>query len=126
MHPLPNDSSLKCDFHDEETLVIEGEKQYSKMYFDGASSIQLPIRPKISKVRVGIRLIFTALEGGILRYSHFLLRLCINNVVEYDALLAGLELAIKIGIQSLHIYGDSQLNINQVKVIFKTYIQELL
>ena len=47
-HPLPVDSPLGCDLPDEETMMIEGEEQCWKMYFDGASSIQPVDRPKIS------------------------------------------------------------------------------
>ncbi|XP_039130895.1 uncharacterized protein LOC120267296 [Dioscorea cayenensis subsp. rotundata] len=125
-HPLPDESPLGCDLPDEETLVIEEGKQCWKMYFDGASSIQPAIRPKITQVRAGIGIIFISPEGGILRYSLSLLKPCTNNEAEYEALIAGLELAINMGIQSLHIYGDSQLIINQVERSFKTYKQELL
>ena len=61
-----------------------------------------------------------------MRYSLSLLKPCTNTEVEYEALVALLELAIKMEIQSLHIYGDSLLIINQVEGSFKTYGQELL
>ena len=96
------------------------------MYFDGASLIQPVVRPKIPQVRSGIGLIFITPEGGILRYSLSLLKPCTNNEAEYEALVVGLELAIKMAIQSLHIYGNSQLIINQVNGSFKTYKQKLL
>ena len=92
-HPLPDDSPLSCDLPDEETLMIEGEEQCYKMYFDGASSIQLAVRPKIPQVRAGIRLIFISPEGRILRYFLSLVKPCTNNEAEYEALVAGLELA---------------------------------
>ena len=57
-HLLPVDSLLSCNFLDEETFVIEGEEQCWKMYFDGASSIQPAVRPKILQVILGIGLIF--------------------------------------------------------------------
>ncbi|XP_039123424.1 uncharacterized protein Mb2253c-like [Dioscorea cayenensis subsp. rotundata] len=102
-------------------------KPFSKlMYFDGASSIQPAVRPKIPQVRAGIGLIFISPEGGILRYSLSLLKSCTNNEAEYEALIAGLELAVNMEIQSLHIYDDSQLIINQVEGSFKTYKQGLL
>ena len=37
-----------------------------------------------------------------------------NNVVEYEALINGLRIAIELGIRWLDIRGDSQLVINQV------------
>lgn len=48
-----------------------------------------------------------------------------NNEAEYEALVAGLEEAIVIGIQNLHIFGDSQLVINQVLGIYKINKLEL-
>ena len=61
-----------------------------------------------------------------MRYSIFLLKPCTNYEVEYEALTVGLELAIKIGIQKIHIYVDSQLIINQFEESFKTYKLEFL
>ena len=42
-----------------------------------------------------------------------------NNEAEYEALIAGLELCIQLGIQSVRVMGDSQLIINQVAGSFK-------
>ncbi|XP_020082158.1 uncharacterized protein LOC109705785 [Ananas comosus] len=44
---------------------------------------------------------------------------------EYEALIAGLEIAIFMNIQRLHIYGDSQLIINQVMGEYKVHKPEL-
>ncbi|XP_039131869.1 uncharacterized protein LOC120268610 [Dioscorea cayenensis subsp. rotundata] len=93
VHPLPDESPLRCDLPDEETLAIEEGKQCWQMYFDGASSIQPAVRPKIPQVRAGIGLIFISPEGGILRYSLSLLKPCTNNEAEYEALIDGFELA---------------------------------
>ena len=38
-----------------------------------------------------------------------------NNEAEYEALIVGLELANKLGVQNLRIHCDSQLVVNQVK-----------
>ena len=38
-----------------------------------------------------------------------------NNAAEYEALLTGLRLAIKVRAEHLKIYSDSQLVVNQVK-----------
>lgn len=38
-----------------------------------------------------------------------------NNQAEYEALIAGLRLAIELGVQNLYIKGDSQLVVKQVK-----------
>ena len=40
---------------------------------------------------------------------------CTNNIVEYEALLLGLRLAHKHGIKCLHIIGDFELVVSQVR-----------
>ncbi|MBS2634281.1 reverse transcriptase-like protein, partial [Salmonella enterica subsp. enterica serovar 1,4,[5],12:i:-] len=37
-----------------------------------------------------------------------------NNMAEYEALLAGLKIALELGIKRLDIRGDSQLVVDQV------------
>ena len=106
-YPLPDDSQLSYDLPEEETLMIEGKEQCWKMYFDRASSIQPIVRPKIPQIKASIGLIFITLECGILRYSLSLLKPGTNNKAEYEALVTGLELIIKMGIQSPHINGGS-------------------
>ena len=49
-----------------------------------------------------------------------------NNEAEYEALILGLEIALHMNIQNLHIYGDSQLVVNQVTGDFKIYKPELV
>ncbi|KAH9295248.1 hypothetical protein KI387_038836, partial [Taxus chinensis] len=39
---------------------------------------------------------------------------CTNNMVEYEALILGLETTVFLGVQILDIYGDSELIIKQV------------
>jgi ribonuclease HI len=38
-----------------------------------------------------------------------------NNMAEYDALIFGLNTALSLGVRQLHVKGDSQLIIKQVK-----------
>ena len=38
-----------------------------------------------------------------------------NKEAEYEALIAGIRLARKMGLQQLRVYSDSQLVVNQVK-----------
>ena len=40
-----------------------------------------------------------------------------NNVVEYEALILGLKIIKELKIKKVSIYGDSELVINQVKLI---------
>ena len=43
-----------------------------------------------------------------------------NNDAEYEAVLAGLEIAKEIGIRSIYIYSDSKLIVNQILGEFQT------
>jgi ribonuclease HI len=74
------------------------------LYFDGAHSS-------------------TVSGAGIVLRSHdnettlFLYRLefdCANNIVEYKALILGINLAIDMNIKNLHVKGDSDLIVSQV------------
>ncbi len=40
---------------------------------------------------------------------------CTNNIAEYEALLQGLKKAIDLKVKYLHVYGDSEIVIRQVK-----------
>jgi ribonuclease HI len=48
-------------------------------------------------------------EGGMLKYMIQIDFLVINNTVEYEGLIIGLQLAKELGIRRLLIRGDSQL-----------------
>jgi len=39
---------------------------------------------------------------------------CTTNIVEYEALILGLKESISMVVKNIHIYGDSQLILNQV------------
>lgn len=54
-------------------------------------------------------MIFISSEGKTFRYSFLLSFECTNNIVEYEALLIGLNLAMKHGIKLLSVFGDSKL-----------------
>jgi ribonuclease HI len=59
-------------------------------------------------------LVFVSLLGVRMRYMVRLHFPTSNNVVEYEALINGLHIAIELGIRRLDIRGDSQLIVNQV------------
>lgn len=42
-----------------------------------------------------------------------------NNMVEYEALINGMQLALRTGVSDLNILRDSQLVVNQVRGIYK-------
>ena len=75
------------------------------MHFDGAFSCR----------NDGAGIVLTSPKGDKLRYA---VQLCFamdkisNNIAEFEGLLAGLRVAIALGVQRLLIKGDSQLLVN--------------
>ena len=51
---------------------------------------------------------------------------CSNNVVEYNALIIGLQLAYKMGVRYLKAYDDSKLIVNQVKEEYEVRHEDLV
>jgi ribonuclease HI len=74
------------------------------MYFDGS----------LMKTGAGASLLFISPLGKHLRYMLRLHFPASNNVVEYEALVNGLRIAIELGVWCLDARGDSQLVIDQV------------
>jgi ribonuclease HI len=74
------------------------------MYFDGS----------LMKTGAGAGLLFISPLGKHLRYVMRLHFPASNNVVEYEALVNGLRIAIELGVRCLDARGDSQLVIDQV------------
>jgi ribonuclease HI len=74
------------------------------MYFDGS----------LMKMGAGVGLLFVSPLGVHMRYViqlHFATSI---NVAEYEALIAGLHITVKLGVRHLDVHGDSQLVIDQV------------
>ena len=67
----------------------------------------------------GIGVVLQSPEGDKLKYKARLQYQTINNEVEYEALLKGLELAKSVEAGSILVLGDSQLVIGQVNGICK-------
>jgi ribonuclease HI len=74
------------------------------MYFDGS----------LMKTGAGAGLLFISPLGKHVRYVIRLHFLASNNVVEYEALVNGLHIAIELGVRRLDARVDSQLVIDQV------------
>jgi ribonuclease HI len=66
------------------------------------------------KTGLGASLLFISPLGEHMRYAVRLHFPASNNMVEYEALLCGLRIAIEMGIKRLDARGDSQLVIDQV------------
>ncbi|GFS37177.1 hypothetical protein Acr_00g0050430 [Actinidia rufa] len=63
----------------------------------------------------GAGLVIQALSGEQMEYAIRMEFKATNNEAEYEALLAGLRIAAELGAQSLDIFSDSQLVVNQVQ-----------
>lgn len=74
------------------------------MYFNGSLKIK----------GAGAGIVFISPKGDVLRYVLQLMFPISNNVVEYEATLHGLRIAISLGIKHLVVRGDSTLVVNQV------------
>ncbi|XP_075660455.1 uncharacterized protein LOC142630347 [Castanea sativa] len=102
-HPVPSDWEFSDDFPDEDVFYIEVMPPWM-MFFNGVARQE----------GVGAGVVFVSPQRQILLYSFSLSELCSSNVVEYQALIIGLQMAIEIGISQLEIFGDSKLIINQI------------
>ncbi|XP_061998896.1 uncharacterized protein LOC133716190 [Rosa rugosa] len=103
-HLVPDCMELPEDLPDEE--VFSTEATTWQLYFDGAA--------RKRGARADIVLITPS--GGLIPYSFSLMAICSNNVVEYEALIIGLEIALEMKIGSLQVYGDSQLIVSHIPI----------
>ena len=67
-----------------------------------------------SLMKTGAGLLFISPLGVHMRYIIRIHFATSNNVVEYEALVNGLKIAIELGVRRLDVRGDSQLVIDQV------------
>jgi len=51
---------------------------------------------------------------------------CSNNILEYNTLLIGMQLAEELGVKDLESYDDSKLNINQVHEEYEVWHEDLV
>lgn len=106
------DFVVECTF-----LDSEGEKRLDRtleevsispsriLHVDGASNAQ----------GCGANLIFASPDGVITKYALRFGSHTTNNVAEYEALIAGLNIAKEIGVTHIKILSDSQLVVVQVQ-----------
>jgi ribonuclease HI len=125
-HRVQDNSPLKYDFPEEETLHVEERNLIWELYFDGASSIRPITGPGVPIVRAGVGLVFVTPEGGIIRHCLALTKPYTNNEAKYEPLIAGLELSLELEIKVVRIFGDSQLIINQITDEYKVLKPELI
>ena len=70
---------------------------------------------QFSKEGTGVGFIFISPEGNFLPFSFKLEFESTNNVTEYETLILSLQTTKQMGIQSISIFGDSELIIRQIK-----------
>src|SRR5271156_5870137 len=112
--PLQDNTPLLVEFPDE-TIMHLTEHSW-KMYFDGSFTQQ----------GSGAGVLFITPQGYKIPKAYKLMFPCTNNISEYEALVNGLKLAIEWKIIELHIYGDSQLIINQINGEYQTKDEKLV
>ena len=101
-HPIPADWELSDDFPDEDVLYTEVLPPWM-MFFDGAACQE----------EFGAGVVFMSPPKQVLPFAFVLSEPCSNNVVKYQALIAGLQMALDMKILYLEVYDDSKLVINQ-------------
>ncbi|KAK9017422.1 hypothetical protein V6N11_079901 [Hibiscus sabdariffa] len=80
-----------------------------------------PGRDRLSPRKPGI------LRSGrdILPYSFYIGKVCTNNAAEYEALIMGLELALKFKIRHIEIFGNAELVIKQMTTEYEVRYEGL-
>jgi ribonuclease HI len=73
----------------------------------------------------GVGIVLTTPSREAFYYSYRLEYHCTNNIVEYEALILGLNLAIDKGVTYLRVKGDSDLIVSQVLLKFATKNEKL-
>jgi ribonuclease HI len=64
---------------------------------------------------MSVVIVFISPQGIAMNFSYRLEFMAMNNIVEYEALLLGLKLALEMGIKVLQVIGDSDFIVFQVK-----------
>uniref|UniRef100_J3MCF0 RNA-directed DNA polymerase n=1 Tax=Oryza brachyantha TaxID=4533 RepID=J3MCF0_ORYBR len=103
-HPIPDNFPIDDDLPGEEVFTTSIADSSWKMYFDGACR----------RSGAGAGVVFVTPTEDIIPYSFTLTTTISNNAAEYEALIIGLEIALNMGLDTLYVYGDSQLIINQL------------
>ncbi|GLT32024.1 hypothetical protein SLA2020_067190 [Shorea laevis] len=102
-HPIPAEWELSEDLSNKEVFFVDVLLSW-ELYFDGASRRDV----------AGAGVVFVTPKNEVISFSFTLREQCSNNVVEYQALIAGLEMALEMQIYQLNVYRDSSLVVNQL------------
>ncbi|KAJ9536787.1 hypothetical protein OSB04_un000011 [Centaurea solstitialis] len=93
-----------CD----EVVMISDNRPWI-LYVDGSSNVR----------GCGLGIVLKSSQGGNIVYSVRCEFKATNNEAEYEALIAGLDIALRLGAKQLHVRSDSLLVVNQVNGDFQ-------
>jgi ribonuclease HI len=93
-----------AEWTDTQLPPVQLQAELWTMYFDGL----------LMKTGAGAGLLFISPHGVHMCYIIRLHFPASNNIAEYDALVMGLRITVKLGVRHLNVRGDSQLVIDQV------------
>ncbi|KAJ9564818.1 hypothetical protein OSB04_000784 [Centaurea solstitialis] len=94
---------------DEVNNVMISDNKPWLLYVDGSSNVR----------GCGQGVVLKSSQGGNMVYSIRCEFKATNNEVEYEALIAGLDIALRLGAKQLHVRSDSLLVVNQINGDFQ-------
>ena len=111
--PVSDDRPIDDDFPDKQFVFVTNIKRW-RLYFKGDANQCgfgigiLLISPQGHHIPISVQLTF---------FNHYRL---MNNIVEYEACITGLETALDLGFRQVEIHGDSNLVIQHNQGIWRT------
>lgn len=64
------------------------------------------------RTAIGMGVMLISYHKNAIPIGYSLIKLCTNNFAEYNELIAGLQIALQLGMKYLEAYGDSKLIVN--------------
>ena len=110
---VSNDRVIDDDFPDEDVTTMTGLSRW-RMYFNGAANHSgyeirvLLISPHCDHIPRSVRLVFSDQHPTM------------NNIVEYEACILGLETSLELEVRQMKVFGDSNLVLRQIQGYWKT------
>ena len=111
--PVSDGRAIDDDFPNEDVATMTSLSGW-RMYFDGAANHfgygigVLLISPHGDHIPRSIRLAFSDRHPTM------------NNIVEYEACILGLEIVLELGIRQMKVFGDSNMVLRQIQGKWKT------
>ncbi|XP_043725722.1 uncharacterized protein LOC122672293 [Telopea speciosissima] len=110
--PQPTEDS----FPDEDLHYIEeGQNEEWQLHFDGTAN----------QKRFGVGVLLVTPEDFYLPMAFRLKFSYTNNIVEYEACVIGLEMALSVGVKKIKVFGDSSIMICQTQGKWRTRDKKL-